>query len=127
MDPQIPSMNDELLKTLAAGVITATTTGTAIDLGAGVTFPLGGMPMNAPLVATAVKTSAGDETYVYTVQDSPDNVTFTTRGTATIAAAGTQLLGVFVQQRYVRAVLTLGGTAPSITIADTYINPIVLG
>lgn len=127
MDTQMPSVVDEQMKLRAAGAITATANDTPIDMGTGFAPAMGGLPMQALIPVTVLKTSATDETYVVVVQDSPDNSTWTTRATKTITATGMVQLPFFLNAEYVRTGWTLGGTSPSITTLDSYITPQVLG
>ncbi len=59
-------------------------------------------------------------TCIVKIQDSPDNSTFTDisgAATASLTAAGVTDFYFRTNNRYVRAVITLGGTTPSFTMA----------
>ena len=88
--------------------------------------------MQAVIEASATKLTAGNETYTFALQDSPDNATWTNRsasvtslgeGIATDGGGGTILVGGFIRQRFVRLATTIAGTAPTITLSDIYLQP----
>jgi len=94
--------------------ITATTNGSGVDLrdfdGAMVVFQAG-----------AADTGSGNETYTPSVEESDDNSSFSSVAAselegvlANMTANSVQRVGYKGAKRYVRAVLTLGGTTPSI-------------
>ncbi len=94
--------------------ITATTNGSGIDLrdfdGAMVVFQAG-----------TADTGSGNETYAPSVEESDDNSSFSAVAASDLEGAlsnmtanSAQRVGYKGAQRYVRAVLTLGGTTPSI-------------
>ena len=94
--------------------VTSTTNGLGVDLrdydGAMVVFQAG-----------TADTGNGDETYAPGVEESDDNSIFTAVGAsdiegslANMTANSVQRVGYKGAKRYVRAVLTLGGTTPSI-------------
>jgi hypothetical protein len=94
--------------------ITATTNGSGVDLrdfdGAMIVFQAG-----------AVDTGNGDEIYTPSVEESNDNSSFAIVAAsdlegalANMTANSVQRAGYKGAKRYVRAVLTLGGTTPSI-------------
>ena len=94
--------------------ITATTNGSGVDLrdfdGAMVVFQAG-----------TVDTGNGDETYTPSVEESDDNSSYSAvvasdleGALVNMAANSVQRTGYKGAKRYVRAVLTLGGTTPSI-------------
>ena len=94
--------------------ITATTNGSGVDLrdfdGAMVVFQAG-----------AVDTGNADETYTPGVEESDDNSGFSAVAISDLEGAlvnmtanSVQRIGYKGNKRYVRAVLTLGGTTPSI-------------
>ena len=90
---------------------------------AGVARPVEG---KVAFVDNAVDTTTGDETYALKVQDSPDNATFTDRSVSvTVTAAGVVTIPAFVTARYVRLVRTLAGTTPILTVADSYLTPLM--
>lgn len=123
-DNWIPTPQDARLQIATAQVITASGPTTLnYDMGDGFN-PVGpGLPNALVVQATAVKTSAGNETYVMSLEESSDGVTWVpVTKTRTITAAGTNSLLGFVNRRYVRGNFTLGGTAPSITV-NAWINP----
>jgi hypothetical protein len=124
---KFPSTVDVQLILMAAATLTASANGNTLDLGNGYAPEAGGQPVQAVVQVSAVKTSATNETYVFTLQDSPDGATWRNRSPSeSLLATGGFLLSGFIENRYVRVIATLGGTAPSITFGDVYLNPIVL-
>jgi hypothetical protein len=116
---------DDQLLLQAAGTLTATGNGTALDLGAGFA-PAGGKAFQVAIDATARDFTTGDETYKFKVQDSPDDATYTDRTPDTsLLAVGSIVLQGALHNRYVRLVRTLGGTTPSVTIKAVYLDPLV--
>lgn len=102
------------VNSLAPDTYTASSNGSGVDLqgysGAMVVFHAG-----------TADTGSGNETYTPSVEESDDNSTFTAvaasdlEGTlANLTANSVQRAGYKGSKRYVRAVLTLGGTTPSI-------------
>jgi hypothetical protein len=94
--------------------VTATTNGSGVDLrdfdGAMIVFQAG-----------SADTGNGDETYTPGVEESDDNSSFSAvaasdlEGTlVNMTANSVQRAGYKGAKRYIRAVLTLGGTTPSI-------------
>ena len=94
--------------------ITATTNGSGVDLrdydGAMIVFQAG-----------TADTGNGDETYTPSVEESDDNSSFSAVAVSDLEGAlvnmtanSVQRVGYKGAKRYVRAVLTLGGTTPSI-------------
>ena len=94
--------------------VTANTNGSGVDLrdhdGAMVVFQAG-----------TADTGNGDETYVPSVEESDDNSSFSAVAASDLEGALVNMTANSVQRagykgakRYVRAVLTLGGTTPSI-------------
>jgi len=94
--------------------ITATINGSGVDLrdfdGAMVVFQAG-----------TADTGSGNETYIPSVEESDDNSTFSAVAASDLEGALVNMTANSVQRtgykgtkRYVRAVLTLGGTTPSI-------------
>lgn len=117
-------LQDELLKLQAGGTFTATGNSAALDLGNGYAPGGGGWPAQVAVKVTAVKTSAGNEAYAFRFQDSPDGATWTDRTPAVAAqAVDTFVLAGFVLAQFVRLAWTIAGTAPTVTIADAYLNP----
>lgn len=102
------------LKILFAALArTATANGTGVDL-KGYINP-GGREMKAFLDVGAV---SGTPTLDVKIQDSPDNSVFTDISGATFAqktAVGSEAIHFRTNQRYVRAVATIGGGTPSLT------------
>lgn len=127
-EPLIPTPQDEQLVLQAAGTLTTTGNGAALDLGAGFAPGGGGQPMQAIVPVTALTTGgAAPESYKFKLQDSADNVTYRDASPEiTLAAQAdktTHVLGAFVRARYVRLARTVAGTAPSITLGKCYLNP----
>jgi hypothetical protein len=94
--------------------ITATTNGSGVDLrdydGAMIVFQAG-----------TADTGNGDETYTPSVEESDDNSSFSAVAASDLegsfvnmTANSVQRVGYKGAKRYVRVVLTLGGTTPSI-------------
>lgn len=94
--------------------VTATTNGSGVDLrdfdGAMIVFQAG-----------TVDTGNGDETYAPSIEESDDNSNFSTVAASDLEGALVNMTANSVQRagykgakRFIRAVLTLGGTTPSI-------------
>ena len=134
-------MEDAALLLLAAQTIAASLNTPGLDLTQGVggfnpdTQPPGGvgMPIAAKVVAASF-VAAG--TYTFKLQDSPDNATWTdispTRALVDYGgpfpgpAEGTVMVGGYAKQPFVRMVITLGGTGPSLVLNEgIYIEPLV--
>jgi hypothetical protein len=131
-DPMAIGPQDTQLLLVAGGVYAATQNFAALDLGAGFAPAGGGVPMLAIISIASLKRSVGDEIYTYTVQDSPDNVTFISRspgrtnvdeGLTVNNVGGVIALGAFIRNRYVRIALTEAGTAPTTTLNAIYLQP----
>ena len=77
------------------------------------------------LVAVVTRDVAdGNETYTFTLQESSDNSSFAACGAAcAIAATGVTIVKGVVTKRYVRLVLIVAGTTPSITY-KAWLNPL---
>lgn len=115
-DPKIPGPQDEATRLEASSTQTATYNTAALDLGNG--FAPGGIGEPVAVVAnvTAIKTSAGDETYTHKLQESADAAAWTDAGVAVaMTAVGTSVAKGFITKRYVRRAVTIAGTAPTIT------------
>ena len=126
-DPVIPGPQDTQLRLQASVTKTASFNSTALDLGSGFAPGGGGRPMQAIVPVTAFDFTTGDETYSFTLQESSDNSSFTTISPSVSATAvTTYVVKGFVTQRYVRLVLTAGGTTPSITYGDAFLSPITI-
>jgi hypothetical protein len=95
---------------------TATANGSSVDL-KGTANP----GLQEHRVHVNVGTTTGTSpTLVVKIQDSPDNSTFTDVASATttsLTAAGVTDFYFRTANRYVRAVITIGGTTPSFTMA----------
>jgi len=134
--PRFASTIDAQLPLFAGGVVAASTNFPSLDLGVGYAPNGAGQPMTAVIPITTVKLSAGNETYVFKVQDSPDGATWTDRSAArsiaddsiatTDGAGGEIALPCAIINEFVRLVATLGGTAPSITLGGCFLSPLVL-
>lgn len=127
-DPAIIGPQDANLLLQASVTKTATFNSTGVDLGSGFAPAGGGMPMQGIVDYSAGDFTTGDETYTFKIQDSPDNSAWTDRSPGVVAPvtvaapAGAITIGAFIQQRYVRLVLTAAGTTPSITYLS-YLHP----
>lgn len=94
-----------------------TANGDVVDLGENFS-PAPVQPMAIQAHVTDLDEATGDETYVLTVYESADGVTYTAVPyTHAITATGVFRHVVGVTKRYVRATLTLAGTTPSITLS----------
>ena len=123
-DPIIPTPQDTRL--LLQDVVTKTATYNApgLDLGAGFAPGGLGLPVGAVVQVTAVDTADGNETYSFALQESSDNVTFVSCGASTSAnGIGAYPVRARVSKRYVRLVVTIAGTTPSITF-KAWLNPL---
>lgn len=104
--------NIKTVTSIAPASITANTNGSGVDT-------LGFNDAMVQIIAGAIDTTTGDETYSFKVQDSADNSTFAdvTGLTNTVTATG-QLKEIrlaelnLVTKRYIRVVLTVAGTTP---------------
>jgi hypothetical protein len=122
--PNIPTPQDAALVLQASVTKTTSFNSAGLDLGSG--FAPGGLgvALAAVVQVTAIDTSSGNEAYSITLEQSDDNATFAPAG-ASLAVAAT---GVFaangrITKRYVRLVMTAGGTTPSITY-KAWLNPL---
>ena len=123
-DPIIPTPQDTRLLLQDTTTKTASYNTPGLDLGSG--FAPGGLgqPVAAVVNATALDLSSGNETYALTLEESADNVTFTTAGAATaVTAAGAVAVRGWLTKRYVRLSLAVAGTTPSITF-KAWLNPL---
>lgn len=123
-DPIIPTPQDAQLLLQDTTTKTAAFNTPGLDLGAG--FAPGGLGKSVAAVVqiTALDTADGNETYSFTLQDSADNVSFTAVGAATpVTAVGAAAVKGRITRRYVRLVLTVSGTTPSITY-KAWLNPL---
>jgi hypothetical protein len=122
---------------LAGATQTASTNGAAANAGTlngGGTWNPAGTLMLVTIPITTLKRSAGNETYAFKVQDSPDGSTWTDRsvnrlasddgGPNTDGAAGTLVIPCNIKNpANVRLVSTLAGTSPSITFTAVALAP----
>jgi len=122
-DPVIPTPQDAQLLLQDTTTKTANFNTPAVDLGAG--FAPGGLgkPLAAVVQVTAMDTADGNESYSFTLQESPDNSSFTAIGIGVTGAVGALPVRGWVTKRYVRLALTVGGTTPSVTF-KAYLNPL---
>ena len=126
LDPKFPTPQDEALRITQPVTVTATAAVGLIDQGAafGPVAPVG-EPMAVTMNIPALKTSAGTETYAVKAQWSDDGVAWTdSTASIPLTAAGARAFGIFVGHRFHQLVVTLGGTAPSITF-EAFLNPFV--
>ncbi len=123
--PQIPTPQDEMGR--LTPIVTQTATGAVgpVDSGVGFAPNMIGEPMAVVINVNAIKTSAGNETYTAKVQWSDDGITWTD-GTATqpLTAVGNLAFGFFSKHRFHQLVVTIAGTAPTITY-EAFINALV--
>ena len=123
-DPIVPTPQDAQLLFQDTTTRTASFNTPSVDRGAG--FSPGGLgkPAAAVVQVTALDTADGNEAYTFTLQESADNVTFTTAGAAAaVTAAGAHAARGWLTKRYVRLALSASGTTPSITF-KSYLNPL---
>jgi hypothetical protein len=123
-DPTIPTPQDTQLLLQDTVTKAANFNSVALALGAG--FAAGGLgvPVAAVINVTALDLADGNETYSFTLQDSADNTTFAAVGAAqAVTAAGVATAKGRITRRYVRVVLTVAGTTPSVTY-KAWLNPV---
>jgi hypothetical protein len=151
--PVPPGIIDAALYVLSAQTLTATTNGPTYDWAQGTplpTFPFApggaGVPANIVIPIVSLKTSVGNEAYTFQVQSSPDGVNWTSASRAAVLGSGaTDILegppssgpsptgiapnlGVVVLSfsqlvQYLRLVITIAGTSPTITLGNCYLSP----
>ncbi len=104
----------EAVQSLVPATRTSTTNGTGVDT-------QGYTQACALITVGDIDTASGNETYVFSVEESADNSTFTAVSglTATVTADNDvkyiEIPGVGTdRERYLRVVATLGGTTPSV-------------
>jgi hypothetical protein len=142
--PWIPTTLDVARQILGvAGAQTASFDSTAYDMGGVTEQPP--FPLNPPMGAwvamlvipiTSYKTSAGNEEYQITVQDSPDNGSGAPTGawrnwsrtailgenaTETPAQPGFVAIPLLAVNEWLRIAVTISGTAPTITFGTPYV------
>lgn len=133
--PRFTGTIDAQLQLFAGGVVAASANEPALDLGSGYAPNGPGQPMTAVIPFTTIKLSAGNETYSFKIQDSPDGATnWVDRSAARLASddsiattdgqSGEIALPCCTINEFVRLVITLGGTSPSITLGACYLSPI---
>lgn len=112
--------NVKVLQSLVSAVRTADANGTGVDTqgyeDAMLVVPVGDIDL-----------ASADETYQVKVEESDDNVTFTTT-TITATVSADNQVGVariaelnVARKRYLRAVLDVGGTTPSIPMSALFL------
>jgi hypothetical protein len=123
-DPIIPTPQDTQLVLQDTVTKTASFTSAGKDLGSGYAPGGLGQPVAAVVNVTALDTADGNETYVFALHESDDNVSYAAAGaTAEALAVGTVAVKARIKSRYVRLVLTAAGTTPSITY-KAWLNPL---
>jgi hypothetical protein len=123
-DPIIPTPQDTQLVLQDTVTKTASFTSAGMDLGGGYAPGGLGQPVAAVVNVTALDTADGNETYAFALHESDDNVSYAAAGaTAEALAVGTVAVKARIKSRYVRLVLTAGGTTPSITY-KAWLNPL---
>ena len=123
-DPTIPTPQDTQLLLQDTVTKTASFTSAGKDLGSGYAPGGLGQPVAAVVQVTALDTADGNETYVFALHESEDNVSYRAAGASVQAfAAGTVVVKAHVSLRYVRLVMTAGGTTPSVTY-KAWLNPL---
>lgn len=112
----IPGPIDNQTRLESSATKTATFNGTALDLGSGFAPSNAGQRFSAVVKSSALDLTDLNETYTFKVQESSDNSAWTDASPAVaMTAAGTVAIPAFISKRYVRVVLTAGGTTPSVT------------
>jgi hypothetical protein len=133
---QLP-LKDAQLIVQAAATLAANTTSAAFDLTFGALLVsgsyapgAGGAAFELVIPITSYNFGTGDETYSFQVQSSPDGATWTNQSrAATVAGDSIPSTGGIIQilfastVKFVRLVLTVAGTAPSIVLQDCYLSP----
>ena len=100
----------------AAVTNAASANGPALSMGAGYAPGGLGQALAAAVTVTAVKTSAGNETYSLKLQQSSDGSAWEDIGVGVLVpAAGVVVVKGLCTMANLRLVLTAGGTLPSIT------------
>lgn len=121
-DPKFHSIQDELGRLSPVSTITASGNSNVYDNGATWAPNMEGVACSVDLNVSALKTTAGNETYTVKAQESSDGSTWVDISNArTILATGPMTFGIFIKLRYQRIVLTLGGTSPSMTF-EAFLN-----
>ena len=73
---------------------------------------------------TALDLASSNETYALTLEESSDNSTFTAASAAqAVTATGAVAVRGWLNKRYARLSLVVGGTTPSITF-KAWLNPV---
>jgi hypothetical protein len=123
-DPIIPTPQDTRLLIQDTTTKTSTFNTPGLDLGAGFAPGGLGLPVGAVVQVTAADVADGNESYLFVLQESSDNVTFVP-ASASVSAGGVGSYPVRgrVTKRYVRLALTIAGTTPSITF-KAWLNPL---
>lgn len=122
--PTIPTPQDKRLLMQDTVTKTGSFDSVALDLGAGFAPGGPGRRVTALVAVIARDAATGNEAYAFTVQESPDNVTFEPCGVATEAAdRGVSVARGVARQRFVRLSLVATGTTPSITY-KAWLNPL---
>ena len=123
-DPIIPTPQDTQLLLQDTVTKTASFNSAGKDLGSGYAPGGLGQPVAAVVQVSAKDTADGNETYVFVLQESEDNVSYRAAGASVQAVAtGTVVAKGHVSFRFVRLALTAGGTTPSITY-KAWLNPL---
>ena len=124
----VPATGDQALQLEKNVTQTANYAGASIDLsqGTGLFSPGGcGQPFGAVVRVSAIKTTAGNETYAFKIQESPDGVNWIDI-TVPVAAVGVGgfTIPAYLSKPFVRVGLAIAGTAPTITYS-VELNPYV--
>lgn len=108
----VPPKQDANLILQASVTKAASFNSTGVDLGSGFAPGGFGQPVLAGIKITAIETDTGNETYTFHLEESDDDSSYTQCGQASASqsATGALCIGGFVSKRYVRLVLTAGGT-----------------
>lgn len=120
----LPTPQDTALLMQDTTTKTANFNAAGLDLGSGFAPGALGKPVAAIANVTALDTGSGNETYSLTLEESNDNISFTSAGAAqAVTATGAVAVRGWLTKRYARLALVVGGTTPSITF-KAWLNPL---
>ncbi len=123
-DPIIPTPQDKQLLMQDTVSKTGNYNTPGLDLGPGFAPGGVGQPVSAVVQVSAVDFGSGNESYSFILQDSPDNINFTSISPSmSPLAIGALAVSGLLRQRYARLMMTMGGTTPSITY-KAWLNPL---
>lgn len=120
----VPGPQDSNLAIQASVTKTADFNGAGLDLGEG--FDPGGVGkvFAAVIDVTAIDFTSSDETYAFHLEESDDDATYVDAGVPVdVDEVGVHVAKGIVTKRYVRLVLDVDGSTPSITYS-AHLNPL---